>query len=490
MTAAPLGPFAALWASQAFSNLADGLLHASAPLLVATLTQDPLVVAGLTVAQFLPWLLVTLPAGALADRVDRRRILVAGNWLRAGGFALLALSLTAEWSHVGLLYAAVFLAGCAETMVDNAALAIPPRLLPRARLERANGRLFATQSVINTFIGPPAGAALFALAASAAFYTGAAAFALAGLAALLLPALRPAAEDDQNGAAAGDDEHGAAAGDDEHGPAAGDDQHGPAAGNDQHGPAAEDDQHRPAAPTGFVRDIGVGWAHFWRHALLRRVAFLSAAINFFGACTGGLLVLLVTGPYGLPASSYGWFVAVPAAGAIVGSLLAARVVPRIGGGATGWLAALTPAAGYAVLGLSHSTPLALTAMFAAAVASSLNQIVVSTLRQAAVPDELLGRVTAAYRLIVLGAVPFGALTGGLLGRALGIRAAFLTAALGLALAAVPLASRVTTRALRDAEKTPPAALPVHAGTQPRADQGRIGGGSGDHGRRDPRTRHS
>ncbi|MEU2653818.1 MFS transporter [Streptomyces sp. NPDC007325] len=445
MTAAPLGPFGALWASQAFSNLADGLLQASAPLLVATLTQDPLVVAGLTVAQFLPWLVVTLPAGALADRVDRRRILVAGNWLRAGGFALLALSLTAEWSHVGLLYAAVFLAGCAETMVDNAALAIPPRLLPRARLERANGRLFATQSVINTFIGPPAGAALFALAASAAFYTGAAAFALAGLAALLLPALRP---------------------------------------------AAEDDQHRPAAPTGFVRDIGVGWAHFWRHALLRRVAFLSAAINFFGASTGGLLVLLVTGPYGLPASSYGWFVAVPAAGAIIGSLLAARVVPRIGGGATGWLAALTPAAGYAVLGLSHSTPLALAAMFAAAVASSLNQIVVSTLRQAAVPDELLGRVTAAYRLIVLGAVPFGALTGGLLGRALGIRAAFLTAALGLALAAVPLASRVTTRALRDAEKAPRAALPVHTGTPSRAEQGRISGGSGDHGRRGPRTEHS
>ncbi|MFI8369974.1 MFS transporter [Streptomyces sp. NPDC085466] len=453
MTAAPLGPFAALWASQAFSNLADGLLQASAPLLVATLTQDPLVVAGLTVVQFLPWLVVTLPAGALADRVDRRRILVAGNWLRAGGFALLALSLTAEWSHVGLLYAAVFLAGCAETMVDNAALTIPPRLLPRARLERANGRLFATQSVINTFIGPPAGAALFALAASAAFYTGAAAFALAGLAALLLPALRPAAE------------------------------------GDEHGPAAEGDEHGPAAPTGFVRDIGVGWAHFWRHALLRRVAFLSAAINFFGACTGGLLVLLVTGPYGLPASSYGWFVAVPAAGAIVGCLLAARVVPRIGGGATGWLAALTPAAGHAVLGLSHSTPLALAAMFAAAVASSLNQIVVSTLRQAAVPDELLGRVTAAYRLIVLGAVPFGALTGGLLGRALGIRAAFLTAALGLALAAVPLASRVTTRALRDAEKEPPAARPAHAGTQPRADQRRIGG-SGDRDRRDPRTKHS
>ncbi|WP_018348902.1 MFS transporter [Longispora albida] len=408
--ASPRRSFTALQASQASSNLADGLLQAAVPLLVAALTRDPLVVAGVTVAQFLPWLVATLPAGALADRMDRRRILTMGNWLRAAGFALLATALAGGWHHVTLLYAAVFLAGCAETLVDNAALTIPPRLLPRERLERANGRLFATQSVINTFAGPPAGAALFALAASAAFYTGAAAFALAGLAALLLPALRP---------------------------------------------TSEEQQRRRSTPTSTAQDIRSGWAHFWHHELLRRVAFISAAINFFGAATGGLLVLLITGPYQVTLSRYGLFIAVPAAGAIAGSLLAAHVVPRIGGGPATWLAALAPAASYAVLGLGHSTALALASMFVAAIATSLNQIVVSTLRQAAVPDELLGRVTAAYRLIVLGVVPLGALAGGLLGRGLGIRATFLAAAAGLALAAVPLASRVTTQALRDAETRHP-----------------------------------
>lgn len=408
-------PFTALWASQASSNLADGLLQAAAPLLVATLTRDPLVVAGMTVVQFLPWLLATLPAGALADRMDRRRILVAGNLLRAAGFALLALALADGWRHVALLYAAVFVAGCAETLVDNAALAIPPRLLARAKLERANGRLFATQSLVNTFIGPPAGAALFALAASAAFFAGAAAFALAGLAALLLPALRPTGEEPEPDGSGGPGRSGR---------------------------------------TTLTQDIRTGWAHFWRHDLLRRVAFISAAINFFGAATGGLLVLLITGPYAVAMAHYGLFIAVPAAGAIAGSLLAERVVPRIGGGPTTWLAALVPAAGYAVLGLGRSTPLALAAMFGAAFAGSLNQIVVSTLRQAAVPDALLGRVTAAYRLIVLGVVPLGAFGGGLLGRHLGVRAVFLAAAAGLALAAIPLASRVTTQRLRDAENRP------------------------------------
>ncbi|WP_290862878.1 MFS transporter [Hamadaea sp.] len=405
--------FAALWASQGSSNLADGVLQAAAPLLVATLTRDPLVVAGMTVVQCLPWLVATLPAGALADRIDRRRILTAGNWLRAGGFALLAITLANGWHHVALLYAAVFLAGCAETLVDNAALAIPPRLLPRDQLERANGRLFATQSVINTFVGPPAGAALFALAASAAFYTGAAAFALAGLAALLLPALRPTSQD----------------------------------------------VSRNPTPASFRTDIRTGWAYFWGTDLLRRVAFISAANNFFSAATGSLLVLLVTGPFGIPAARYGLFIAVPAAGAIVGSLLAARVVPRVGGGPITWLAALTPAASYAMLGLTSTTALALAGMFCAAVASSLNQIVVSTLRQASVPDELLGRVTAAYRLIVLGVVPLGALAGGLLGRGLGLRAPFVIAAAGLALAALLLAPRVTTRALKDAEKPAAQALP-------------------------------
>jgi MFS family permease len=406
--AASRRPFAALWASQASSNFADGLLQAAAPLLIATLTRDPLVVSGMTVAQFLPWLIATLPAGVLADRMDRRRVLTAGNWLRAAGFAALAVTLTSRWHHVALLYGAVFLSGCAETMVDNAALTIPPRLVPRERLERANGRLFATQSVIHTFVGPPAGAALFALAASAAFYTSAAGFALAGLAAMLLPALRPTAEEQQRG---------------------------------------------HSTPTTVSQDIRSGWSHFWHHDLLRRVAFISAAINFFSSATASLLVLLVTGPYHTPASRYGLFIAVPAAGAIVGSLLAEHVVPRVGGGPITWLAALVPAGSYAVLGLTRSVPAALSGMFLAAVASSLNQIVVSTLRQAAVPDELLGRVSAAYRLVVLGVVPLGALTGGLLGSGLGIRTPFVVAAIGLTAAAFLLASRVTTKALRDTENT-------------------------------------
>ncbi|MFC7455662.1 hypothetical protein ACFQS2_00515 [Brachybacterium sp. GCM10030267] len=120
---------------------------------------------------------------------------------------------------------------------------------------------------------------------------------------------------------------------------------------------------------------------------------------------------------------------------------------------------LLPALSYAVLGLSTTSSLALIAMFVAAMATAVNQVVVSTLRQAAVPDRLLGRVTAAYRLVVLGVVPIGALAGGLVGRWIGVPAVFVCAAVGLTVATAVLAPHVTTRALPDAEMQDEAVRP-------------------------------
>lgn len=403
-----LGPsFTKLWLSQGLSNLADGLVIAAVPLLAVTITRDPLLISGMTVAQFLPWLLFTLPAGALADRIDRRMIMVWGNSTRAAGFGLLVLTLVADLHSIVLLYLAVFFAGTAETLVDNAALTVPPRLVERADLERANGRLFATQSAINNFVGPTVGAALFSLTAILVFSTTAGLFALASLSLLTLPRMLPTASDTSSSThSAGD----------------------------------------------VVRSIRAGWSYFWNHRLLRRVAFISGSINLFSSATGGLLVLLATGPLGVSESWYGIFIAVPAAGAVIGSLIAAKVVPILGGGPVTWLAALVPSASWVVLGLSGSVVLCEITMFLAAISTALNQIVVSTLRQASVPDELLGRVTAAYRLIVLGVVPVGAFLGGGLGRWLGPRHTFIVCGAGLTLAALVFASRVTTRALREAER--------------------------------------
>lgn len=401
--------FRQLWGSTAASNIADGVLLAAAPLLAATLTRDPLLVSGLTVAQYLPWFLFTLASGAIVDRYDRRRLMVLGNALRAAAIGLFTLTIAVDVRHLGLLYAAVFVMGIAETLVDNAALAVLPRLVAKHQLERANGRIFATQSVINTFIGPPVGAALFALAATAAFVTGSAMFALAAAVAFLLP--KPMA------------------------------------------PAVPDGQ-----ASSMLAQIREGWGHFWRHRLLRSVALLAATINFFGTATAAVLVLLATGPIGLTHAQYGLLLGAAAGGGILGGLAAERVIHRIGAGPVLMLASLLPATEYGILALTSTAWVAAGAMLVGTFAATLSQVVVSTLRQAAVPDHLLGRVTSAYRLLVLGAVPLGAVplgaaAGGLAADAFGLRAPYWLAAAGLTIAAPAFSPIVTTRAITEAQGT-------------------------------------
>jgi MFS family permease len=372
-------------------------------LLAATLTRDPLLVSGLTVAQYLPWFLFTLASGAIVDRYDRRHLLIIGNAARAAAVAALTLAIATDLRHLALLYAAVFVMGTAETLVDNAALVVLPRLVAKHQLERANGRIFATQSVINTFIGPPLGSALFAIAATLAFLTGSVMFALAAATAALLP--RPLA------------------------------------------PEAEDGQ----AASSMVADIREGWGYFWRHRLLRSVALQAATINFFSTATAAVLVLLATGPIGLTEGQYGWLLSAGAAGGVVGGLAAERVIRRIGAGPVMMMACLIPGLEYAVLAFTSAPLVAGAAMLFGTLAATLSQVVVSTLRQAAVPDRLLGRVTSAYRLIVLGAVPLGAAAGGLSASAFGLRTPFWLAAIGLTVAALAFAPIVTTRAIADAQ---------------------------------------
>lgn len=379
------------------------MLLAAAPLLAATLTRDPLLVSGLTVAQYLPWFLFTLVSGAIVDRYDRRHLLIIGNAARAAAVAALTLAIATDLRHLTLLYAAVFVMGTAETLVDNAALVVLPRLVAKHQLERANGRIFATQSVVNTFVGPPLGSALFAIATTLSFLTGSMMFALAAAAAALLP--KPLA------------------------PEVGD------------GPAV----------SSLVTDVRDGWRYFWRHRLLRSVALLAATINFFGTATAAVLVLLATGPIGLTESQYGWLLSAGAAGGVVGGLAAERVIRRIGAGPVMMMACLIPGLEYAVLAFTSAPLVAGAAMLFGTLAATLSQVVVSTLRQAAVPDRLLGRVTSAYRLIVLGAVPLGAAAGGLSASAFGLRTPFWMAAIGLTVAALAFGRIVTTRAIARAQ---------------------------------------
>ena len=154
--------FARLWLAVGTSNLADGMNLAAAPLLATSLTRDPALVAGLSVAQRLPWFLFSVLTGAVADRIDRRRALTIANLIRATSLGLLGLAVILGWTSLWLLYALFFFIGVAETLFDNASFAILPSMVEQDDLEKANGRLFATETVANEFLGPPVGGFLFA----------------------------------------------------------------------------------------------------------------------------------------------------------------------------------------------------------------------------------------------------------------------------------------------------------------------------------------
>lgn len=398
--------FVQLWSGTAAANLADGITLTAAPLAAATLTRDPVLVSGLVVAQRLPWFLFSLVSGALVDRLDRRTLLVVANAVRALALGGLTAALTAGVEHIALLYASVFALGTAETVVDNAALAVLPSLVDRADLGRANGRIYATQSVLNELVGPPVGSWLFALAAAVAFGTGAAAFAVAAAVLAAVP-LRGRGE----------------------------------------GPEPQ--------PLGGAIRQGFSW--FWRSRLIRTVAAMAGVVNLFGAATLGVLVLVAQERLGLDSVGYGLLLSGAALGGVAGGLVAERLTRRLGSGVALFLSNLLPGLGY--LGLAVTTDAVVAGILLAlgSFAAMVGNVVVITLRQAAVPDHLLGRVTSAYRLIALGALPLGGLLGGALARGFGLTAPFLAGAFALTVLAFALAPVLTTRAMDGAIDAPPSA---------------------------------
>jgi MFS family permease len=400
-------PFVALWGGTAASNLADGVLAAAAPLLAAALTRDPVVVSGVFVAQKLPWFLLTLVSGVLVDRVSHRLLLVTANALRCASLAALAVSLATQTARLPLLFVVMFLLGTAETVIDTAALAVLPRLVDRSALEDANGRIYSTQSILNELVGPPLGSALVAVSAVAAFASGSAFFAGAALLLLLLPrTVTPPVEDEE-------------------------------------------------ASRSLSGAILAGLRYFWSDRLLRAAAVMAGVSNLFSSAMAAVLVLYARDRLQLSAAAYGLFLSAEALGGILAGLAAGRMVRRLGPGPVVFASNLLPAAAYALLALTTSPWIAGIGLALQAAASTLGNVVLITLRQTAVPAALVGRVTSAYRLVALGAVPLGGLLGGLLVSGLGIVAPFVVGAVALAALALVMAPIMTTRALTAASAPRP-----------------------------------
>jgi predicted MFS family arabinose efflux permease len=368
-------PFRRLWLSAGASNLADGMLFAGLPVLATQVTDSPGLIAGVAVALMLPMALSALPAGVVADRFERRHVLLAGNLTRVVGLvAVLAAALVGEFG-LAAIYAAAAIAGGSEILVDTTAQTAVVDLVERDGLEGANARLGGTQVVMNDAIGAPIGSFLAGMGAGAAFGVPALLFALAAVVIRRLPLGTSPRE-------------------------------------------ARTDE----LLTGLRIDVTEGVRHLTSHPVLRRLALANAASNFGNAAFFAVFVVFVIGPLDLPATTYGWFLAMVALGGLVGSLAASRVIAALGHATTIRTIALGSVVLYAVASLTSNPAVMAGVVGLLGVGSLIWNITTRVLRQRLVPAAVLGRVTATMALVALSATPLGALLGGVVAELAGVRA--------------------------------------------------------------------
>lgn len=362
-------------AASGLANLADGVATVAWLWVATLLTRDAALIALVPVALRLPWLLFALPAGIVADRMDRRRLIVTMDGLRAAGFGAAALALwvasplpAAPASGVSSvpLFAALCLSaltvGVAEVFRDNAAQSFLPALVASEGLERANARLWLVESVGNALVGPALGAAALGLALALPFAGNALAYGLAGLMIA--------------------------------------------------GIAGVQAPPRATAPRNWRRELVEGWVFLRASPLLRMLAVATGFWNMFDSMVMFALVLLAQEKLGLPAGQYGMVLAAAALGGIASGLVGDRVVRAMGAVRLMRVAMFSGAPCFAAMALAPG-PVTVGLALGMAWFWGLNWNIVSvSTRQRLVPDAIRGRVNSLYRLMAWGMMPVGSVLAG------------------------------------------------------------------------------
>jgi MFS family permease len=389
--------FHRLLGATAVSGLGDGMRLGALPLLAATLTRNPTAVAGMAVAQGVPWLLFSLPAGALTDRWNRQRVLVHVNVARALLVGMLAATVAAGQSSLPILYLLGFGLATVEAFADSASQAILPALVPTADLQRANGRLLAAQTTAAQFVGPPLGSAIFALRQALPFALDAVTF---GVAAVVLARIR----------------------------------HIPQWSN------------RPAhAPMPLRTEIASALRWLLGHRLLRALAMVIVVDNLLVEGFFGVLVLFALQVLHLTQAHYGLLIATYAAGALVGSLLAVRARRLLGDAAAITGSIVLFGSPLLVIGIVPRALVTAVMIGVVGVGEGIWGVLTVSLRQAVIPQQMLGKVFGAFRLLVWASRSVGALLGGALATSFTLRAPAILSGIVIPLTALVIWPVLITR---------------------------------------------
>jgi MFS family permease len=392
----------------ASTNIADAVTRVAVPLLAVRLTSSPALIAMVTTLMMLPWLVVALHIGVLVDRKNRRSLMFGAEVARLASIGVLLVAYLTDTLSLTLVFVMSVALGVASVLAQTAEASIVPSAVPRARLQTANARITGVEYLCSGFVGTPVGGLL--VAAGFALALGATSL-MYVVGAVLLVLL---------------------------------------VGNF----AVQSTQERKSVNA----EIGDGLRFLWRHKLLRTIALLVASMA--GTWTAWYAIIpayAVSGPLDLTAGQYGFLLGALGAGGVVGTFVVGPVNRLIG---RRWsmfvdIVGTVPLVG--VPALLPATPASAwfigAAAFLAGVGGTMWNVNTRMIYQTLVPNDMLGRFTAASRLIGRGATPLAAAVVGVLATAFGYQVAFGVFAVMSAVLVVPFLRVVTAASLSDVDKT-------------------------------------
>ncbi len=365
--------FRRLLASAWASDLGDGVALAAGPLLVVSQTRDPFLIALATLLQRLPWLILGLHAGVIADRHDRRLIIVVANCARGLVLGALATMILTDTVSVGAVLAALTALGAAEVFVDTTSSTLLPMLVAKEDLGVANSRLMFGRITINRLGGPALGALLFAVGMAVPFVLRAVCVLFAAAVVRSIAVDRP----------------------------------------------------KPPGEHATARsEIIAGLRWVWTHPAIRTLTVTILAFNITFGAVWAILVLYSVERLGLGAVGFGLLTSFGAAGGIVVALTYGRIERRLGA-ANIMRVGLTIEVGmHLSFALNRSPIIAFAVFFVFGMHEAAWGTTSTTIRQRAVPLEYQGRVSSVYGVGVFGTLVLGALLGGVIASRWGVTGPF------------------------------------------------------------------
>lgn len=371
-----------LLSATVINNAGDGVAIAAGPLLVASQTRDPFLVSMALLMEYLPALLFGVVGGTAADRFDRRRMVVVVNLLRAIVLAALVAMIVSGTINIAVVLVVLFVLGTAETFADSASSTLLPGLVAREDLGVANARMQSAFLLTNQLVAPPIGAFLFAAGSALPFAANAAAFALG---AVLISRVATSVKAERK------------------------------------------------EGSSFRADMAEGIRWLASHPPMRTLALTIFTFNVTFGAAWAVLVLYAGERLGMNEIGFGLLTTAVAVGGVVGTVSYGRLERRFSLADIMRVGLLIETGTHLSLALTTSPAIALATMVVFGAHAFVWGTTSTVVRQRAVPNELLGRVTGVYRVAMVGGLVIGTPLGGLLAGTFGITAPFWFGFIGSAL---------------------------------------------------------